>query len=68
MFSIPKLAMRKSQIVTTVCNSKREVWKDYEEAKTHFLELMKLHVIMDTLFQTASFLWRYMLKQLFSIL
>lgn len=26
--------------VTTVCNGKREVWTDYEEAKAYFLELM----------------------------
>ena len=26
--------------VTTVCNGRREVWTDYEQAKTHFLEMM----------------------------
>ena len=25
---------------TTVCNGKREVWSDYEEAKAYFLEMM----------------------------
>ena len=40
MLAIPELAMPKSQTVTTVCNGKREVWTDYEEAKAHFLELM----------------------------
>ena len=40
MLAIPELAMPKSQTVTTVCNSRREVWTDYEEAKAFFLELM----------------------------
>ena len=37
---IPELATPKSQKVTTVCNRKREVWTDYEEAKLYFLEMM----------------------------
>ena len=40
MLAIPELAMPKSRKVTTVCNGKREVWMDYEEAKAYFLELM----------------------------
>lgn len=40
MLAIPELAMPKSQTVITVCNGKREVWTDYEEAKAYFLELM----------------------------
>ena len=40
MLAIPELAMPKSQTVITVCNGKREVWSDYEEAKTCFLEMM----------------------------
>lgn len=40
MLAIPELAMPKSRTVTTVCNGKREVWNDYEEAKVYFLELM----------------------------
>ena len=40
MLAIPELAMPKRQTVTTVCNGKREVWSDYEEAKAYFLELM----------------------------
>jgi len=40
MLRISELAMPKSRKVTTVCNGKREVWTDYEEAKTYFLELM----------------------------
>ena len=40
MLKTPELAMPKSQTVTTVCNGKREVWTDYEEAKAFFLELM----------------------------
>lgn len=40
MLAIPELAMPKSRKVTTVCNSKREVWMDYEQAKAYFLELM----------------------------
>ena len=40
MLKISDLAMPKSNTVTTVCNGKREVWTDYEEAKAYFLELM----------------------------
>ena len=40
MLKIPELAMQRSNKVTTVCNGKREVWNDYEEAKASFLELM----------------------------
>lgn len=32
--------MPKSHKVTTVCNGRREVWTDYEQAKAYFLELM----------------------------
>ena len=39
MLVIPELAMPKSNSVTTVCNGRREVWKDYEEARTYFLEM-----------------------------
>ena len=40
MLAIPELAMPRSSKVTTVCNGKREIWTDYEEAKAYFLELM----------------------------
>ena len=40
MLAIPELAMPRSRKVTTVCNGRREVWMDYEEAKAYFLELM----------------------------
>lgn len=40
MYKIPELAMPKSRKVTTVCNGKREVWSDREEAKDFFLEAM----------------------------
>ena len=40
MLKTPELAMPKSNTVTTVCNGKREVWTDYEQAKAYFLELM----------------------------
>lgn len=40
MLAIPELAMPKSQKVTTVCNGRREIWTDYEEAKAYFLELV----------------------------
>lgn len=40
MLRTPELAMPMSRKVTTVCNGKREVWTDYEEAKAYFLELM----------------------------
>ena len=40
MLAIPELAMPRSHKVTTICNGRREVWTDYEEAKAYFLELM----------------------------
>ena len=40
MLKTPELAMPRSRKVTTICNGKREVWTDYEEAKTHFLDMM----------------------------
>lgn len=40
MLHYSELAMPRSRTVTTVCNGKREVWTDYEEAKAYFLELM----------------------------
>lgn len=40
MLAIPELAMPKSQKVITVYNGRREVWPDYEEAKSYFLEMI----------------------------
>ena len=40
MLKYPELAMPQSRKVTTVCNGKREVWEDYEEARAYFLEMM----------------------------
>lgn len=40
MLKTPELAMPRTRKVTTVCNGKRKVWMDYEEAKAFFLELM----------------------------
>ena len=40
MLAMPELAMPRSRKVTTVCNNRREVWTDYEQAKAYFLELM----------------------------
>ena len=40
MLKTLELAMPRTNKVTTVCNGKREVWTDYEEAKAYFLELM----------------------------
>ena len=40
MLKTPELAMPKTRKVTTVCNGKREVWTDYEEAKAYFLKFM----------------------------
>ena len=40
MLAIPELAMPRTRKVTTVCNGRREIWKDYEEAKAYFLEMM----------------------------
>ena len=40
MLAIPELAMPRTRKVTTVCNGKREVWSNSEQAKAYFLELM----------------------------
>ena len=40
MLKTPELAMPRTNKVTTVCNGKREVWNDCEEAMAYFLELM----------------------------
>lgn len=40
MLKIPELAMPKSRKVTTFLNGKKEIWTSYEEAKSHFLEMM----------------------------
>ena len=40
MLKTPELAMPRTRKVTTVCNGKREVWTDYEQAKACFLEMM----------------------------
>ena len=40
MLKTPELAMPRTNKVTTVCNGKREVWTDYEQAKAYFLEIM----------------------------
>lgn len=40
MLKIPELAMPRTRKVTTVCNNKREVWADREEAKDFFLRQM----------------------------
>lgn len=37
MLAIPELALLRTRKVTTVCNGKREVWEDREEAKDYFL-------------------------------
>ena len=42
MLKIPELAMPKTQKVTTVCNGKREVWEDREEAKDSFIRQMMI--------------------------
>lgn len=40
MLKISELAMPRTRKVTTVCNGRREVWTDYEEAEAYFLYLM----------------------------
>lgn len=40
MLKTPELAMPRTRKVTSVCNGRREVWKDYEQAKAYFLEIM----------------------------
>ena len=45
MLKTPELEMLRTNKVTTVCNGRREVWTDYEEAKaqirTEYLENQK---------------------------
>lgn len=40
MLKTPELTMSKTRKVTTICNGKKEVWSDREEAKEYFLEVM----------------------------
>lgn len=40
MLSIPELAMPRTRKVTTVCNDKKEVWNDREEAQDFFRRQM----------------------------
>ncbi len=40
MLKTPELAMSRTRKVTTVCNGRREVWTNYEQAKAYFLEMM----------------------------
>ena len=35
MLKTPELSMPRTRKVTTVCNGKRKVWTDYEEAKAY---------------------------------
>lgn len=42
MFSIPELTMPKTRKVTTVCNGKKEVWAEREEAKDYFIRQMMI--------------------------
>ena len=42
MLKIPELAMPKTRKVTTVCNGKKEVWEDREEAKDFFIRQMMI--------------------------
>ena len=40
MFKVSELAMPKTHRVTTVCNDRKEVWEDREEAQDFFLRQM----------------------------
>ena len=40
MLSIPELAMPRTRKVTTVCNGKKEVWNNREDAQNYFLRQM----------------------------
>ena len=40
MFKVSELAMPKTRRVTTVCNGRKEVWEDREEAQDFFLRQM----------------------------
>ena len=39
MLKTPELAMPRTRKITTVCNGKREVWTDYEEAKAYLQKI-----------------------------
>jgi hypothetical protein len=49
MLAIPELAMPKSRKATTVCNGRREVWTDHEEAKEYFLETIIVFLLFSSL-------------------
>lgn len=55
MFSMPELSMPKTRKVTTVCNDKRVVWEDREEAKDYFIRQMVKITITTQLFIFSSF-------------
>ena len=40
MLSIPELSMPRTRQVTTVCNGKKEVWNDRDDAQDFFLRQM----------------------------
>ena len=40
MLSVPELAMPRTRKVTTVCNGKKEVWNNREDAQNYFLRQM----------------------------
>ena len=40
MLRTPELAMPKSRKFTTVCNGRKEVWNEREDAQAYFLGLM----------------------------
>ena len=40
MLKTPELAMPRTRKITALCNGRRGVWSDYEEAKIYFLEVM----------------------------
>ena len=40
MLSIPELAMPRTRKITTLCNGKKEVWNDREEAQDFFRRQM----------------------------
>lgn len=40
MFTIPELAMPRTRKVTTICDGKKEVWDNREEAQNFFLRQM----------------------------
>lgn len=45
MLKYPKMAMNPKWEVTTICKGEHRIWNDREDAKTFFLEMMRLRMV-----------------------